>query len=79
MKTIPDWFVISEMIKKIFTALYANENIPCFNEDSDIVLNCNKMGIVRIDINNISLVNNFDEKDTDTIVLVRLLTWQIRF
>ena len=67
------------MIKKLFTALYANENIPCFNEDSDIVLNCNKMGIVRIDINNISLVNNFDEKDTDTIVLVRLLTWQIRF
>ena len=67
------------MIKKIFTALYANENIPCFNEDSDIVLNCNKMGIVRIDINNISLVNNFDENDTDTIVLVRLLTWQIRF
>ena len=79
MKIIPDWFVISEMIKKIFTALYANENIPCFNEDSDIVLNYNKMGIVRIDINNISLVNNFDEKDTDTIVLVRLLTWQIRF
>ena len=67
------------MIKKLLTALYANENIPCFNEDSDIVLNCNKMGIVRIDINNISLVNNFDEKDTDTIVLVRLLTWQIRF
>ena len=79
MKIIPDWFVTREMIKKLFTALYANENIPCFNEDSDIVLNCNKMGIVRIDINNISLVNNFDEKDTDTIVLVRLLTWQIRF
>ena len=74
MKIIPDWIVTSEMIKKLFTALYANENIPCFNEDSDIVLNCTKMGIVRIDINDISLVNNFDENDTDNIVLVKLLT-----
>ena len=32
---IPDWFVTSKMIKKLCIALYADQNIPCFNEDSD--------------------------------------------
>ena len=27
MKLIPDWFVTSKMIKKLFAALYANGNI----------------------------------------------------
>ena len=27
LKHIPDWFVTSKMIKKLFTALYADENI----------------------------------------------------
>ena len=31
------------------------------------------MGIVNIDLNNISLDDNFDEDDPDTIILVRLL------
>ena len=29
-----DWFVTSKMIKKLFTALYADDNILYFNEDS---------------------------------------------
>ena len=33
-KLIPDWFVTSKMIKELFTALYADENILYFNEDS---------------------------------------------
>ena len=37
------------------------------------------MGIVNIDINNINLDNNFDEDDPDTIILIRLLTWHIKF
>ena len=32
LKSIPDWFVTSKMIKKLFTALYADENILYFNE-----------------------------------------------
>ena len=31
------------------------------------------MDIVNIDLNNISLEDNFDEDDSDTIILVRLL------
>ena len=27
LKFVPDWFVTSEMIKKLFTDLYADENI----------------------------------------------------
>ena len=34
LKLIPDWFVTSKMIKKTFTALYADENVLYCNEDS---------------------------------------------
>ena len=62
MKLIPDWFVASKMIKKLYTTLYADENVFYFNEDSDnIVFSCNEMGILNIDLNNINLDNNFDE------------------
>ena len=27
LKFVPDWFVTSKMIKNLFTALYADENI----------------------------------------------------
>ena len=77
---IPDWFVTSKMIEKRFTALYATENILCFNEDSrNAVYNCNERGILNIDLNNNNLDNNFDEDDPDTIILVRLLAWHIKF
>ena len=67
------------MIEKVFTALYADEYmilymILYFNEDSgDAVFNCNETGILNIYLNNISLDNNFDEDDPDSIILVRLL------
>ena len=74
LKLVPDWLVTSEMIKKLFTALYADENIFYFNEDSgDAIFNCSGMGILNIDLNNISLDDNFDEDDPDTIILIRLL------
>ena len=80
LKLIPDWFVASKMIKKFYTALQADENILHFNEDSgNIIFSCNKMGILDIDLNNINLDNNFDEDDADTILLVRLLAWLIKF
>ena len=31
---LPNWFVKSKMIKKLFTATYTDENILYFNEDS---------------------------------------------
>ena len=36
------------------------------------------MGILNIDFKNISLDNNFDEDDPDTIVLIRLLPWHLK-
>ena len=79
-KLILNWFVTSRMIKNLFTALYADENILYFNEDSgNVVFNCNEMGIFNIDLNNINLDNNFDEEDPDTIILIRFLVWHPKF
>ena len=80
LKLVPDWFVTSKMIKKLFTVLYEDENILYFNEDScNVLFNCNGIGIFNIDINNINFDNNFDEDDPDTIIHVRLLAWHIKF
>ena len=77
---VPDWFVTSKMIKKLFTALYADGNIHYFDEDfGNVAFNCNEMGILNIDLNCINLDNNnFDEDDPDTIIHVRLLAWHIK-
>ena len=80
LKPVPDWFVTSKMIKKLFTVLYEDENILYFNEDScNVLFNCNGIGIFNIDINNINFDNNFDEDDPDTIILIRLLARHIKF
>ena len=62
---VPDWFVTNKMIKLLFTALYPDENILYFNEDSsNVVFNCNGMGILNIDFNNTNLDDtNYDEDD----------------
>ena len=75
LRLIPDWFVASKMVKKLFTALYADKNIHYFNEDyGNVVFSCNEMVILNIDLNNINLDNNFDRDDPDTIIHTRLLT-----
>ena len=80
LKLNPDWFVTGKMIEKLFTALYADENILYFNEDSsNVVFNCNEMGILNTDINNINLDKDYDEDDPDTIILIRLLAWHTKF
>ena len=39
-----------------------------FTEGSGyVIFNCNEMGILNIDLNNINLGNNFDEDDPHTI------------
>ena len=55
------------MVRKLFTALYADENIFYFNEDSvDAIFNYNEMVMVNIDLN-INLDNNFEEEDPNIL------------
>ena len=80
MKLIPDWFVTSNMIKQLFTALQTDENILCFNKDSgNVEFSCIEMDILNKYLNNINLDNNFDEDDPDTMILIRFLAWHIKF
>ena len=74
------FFVTSKMIKKPFTALFADEKILYFNEDSsNVTFCCNQMGILSVNLNNINLDDtNYQEDDSDTIVLIRLLAWHIK-
>ena len=66
---VPDSFVASKMIEKLFTALYGNENILNFNEDSsDVTFSCNEMGILSVNLN-INLDDiNYEEDDPDNII-----------
>ena len=61
--------------------MYADENLLYFNEDSiNVIFNCNGIGILNIDLNNINLADsNYEEDDPDTIILIRLLAWHIKF
>ena len=57
-----------------FLHLCMQIKILYFNEHSDnVVFNCNEIGILNIDLNNINLDCNFDEDDPATIIHVRLL------
>ena len=41
---------------------------------------CNQLGILRVDLNNISLDDtNHDEDDSETIIHIRFLPWHITF
>ena len=37
------------------------------------------MGILCVNLSNINLDNNFHKDDPDTIILIRLLAWHIKF
>ena len=57
LKFIPDLVVTNKIIKKLYTALYANEFLLFFDEYSgDVTFCCDEMGILRVNLNNISLV-----------------------
>ena len=81
LKLIPDWFVKIKTIKKLFTALHADEKILYFNEDFlNVAYICNEMAILNTDLNNINLdYLNYIEDDLNTIILIRLLVWHIKF
>ena len=80
VKLIPDWSVTSKMIKKLYTALYADYGLFFFDEDSvDVTFCCNEMDILSVNCNNINLDINFDGDNSDTITLIRLLAWYSQF
>ena len=82
LKFVAEWLVKSKMIKRFFTTLYADENILYFNENpSNTVFNCNGVGILNIDLNNMNLDNtDYEEDDSDTInYSYQTLAWQIKF
>ena len=59
--------------------MYADGNIHCFNEDSgNAMFSCNEKSVLSTDINNIN-INNFDEYDPDTIILIKLSARHINF
>ena len=63
LKLIPDRFVAIKMIKNLFAALSGEENILYFNEGFDnVAFICNEMVVLNIDLNNINIDNNFDQK-----------------
>ena len=67
---VPDSFVASKMVEKLFTALYGDENILNFNEDSsDVTFSCNEMGILSVNLNNINLDGtNYEQDDPENII-----------
>ena len=69
----------SKMIRKLFTALYADDNIPNFNENSvNAVFSCIGMCILNIDLSNIILDDtNYDEDDHEAIIPVKFLVCHI--
>ena len=71
----------SKTIKILFTALYADENILYFSEDSgNVVFICNEKGILNKDLANINLDDTtYDKDDPDTIIHVRILGKHVKF
>ena len=60
--------------------MYADDGFLFFDEDSGNVGFCgNEIDIVSENLNNLYLVNNFDEDERDAIILVRLLAWHSKF
>ena len=74
----PDWFATSKMIKNVLL-LCIQMKIYFILIKILVMLYLIIIGIVNIDLNNIGLDDNFDEEDPDTIILIILLAWHIKF
>ena len=81
LKFVPDWFVASKAIKELPTAFYPDENILYFNKNSgNTMFFYNEMRVLNINHNNINLDDtNYDDDNSETIILIRLLSWHIKF
>ena len=70
LKFIPDWFVRSKMIKKLFIALYVDDGLLFFDEDfGHVTFRCNEMEMFSLNLN-FYLENNFDGDDPDIIIFI---------
>ena len=69
------------MIKKIYTALYADDGLLFLDEDYGVVTFCShEMGILVVNLDNINLDSNFNKDDPDTaIIFIRLSAWHSKF
>ena len=76
LKLIPNWFVTTKMIKKLFYCFVRKWWFTLFFEDSgDVTFFCNEMGILSVNSNYINLDNNFDEDDPGVNIRIRFLGW----
>ena len=58
LKFVTDSFASNKMIKELFTALYAKENILYLNEgSSSVIFSCNEIDILNMNLNDINLDN----------------------
>ena len=80
LKFVPDWFATSEMIKKLHNALFTDDNILFFDEDSgNVTFSSDEIGILSVDLNIINLDDvNFDKDDPETSIHARLMAWHNR-
>ena len=51
LEFVPDWFVTSKMIKKLYDDLFSNDDIVLVNEDSNcVILFSDEMGVRSVDL-----------------------------
>ena len=63
-------------LKKLYTALYADDGFLFFDEDSGDVTFCSdEIGILSVNFDSVNFDNNFDNDDPDTTIFVRFLVW----
>ena len=76
LKLIRDCFITSKIIKELFAALYADENILYLKEGfGNVRFSFNEKGIFNIDLNSSNLDNKFDEDDHDAIIVISLMAY----
>ena len=57
LKFVPDWFVLSNMIKKHDDGLFSNDDIIFIHEDSNnVTFFSDEMGVLSVDFNTINLM-----------------------
>ena len=77
IKFVPDWFVTSKITKKVQSALFGDDHVLFFDENSgNVTFSIYEIDIVSMDLNNIDLDDvNFDGNNPENIIHVRLMAW----
>ena len=71
LKLIPNWFVASEIIKKLHNALFEEDDTLFFDEDSGrVTFSSDEICNLSVDLNNINLDDvNFYEDDPENLIM----------